>query len=582
MSEADHQNTNFAWPDPLIESILSALAAVEDPHGLSSAVKKAAGEEPPVFVQSLIDGLAYMLNRDPEDERGQYLPMIEWSDGATYPRPLADATDSDHSAWADALLLFGSNPVVRARLNDLLWCVRYQPRPDQRARAANAAMRELWGVEGLEDIETADLLARSLAIARELNHGDLLAETAAALLNAIDDALNSVEWAPGVPLTMIESLAALKPDDQPVELDSLIGRARTKYAADPFISDSVLRLQMARAANPRDRAVVACQAVNVWRREAKNRGGFVGVSFLEKALDLAAREGLTDIAHELRTELQIPRTAEEMGMEAISVDVPLDHDEWEGFIDGLVGTTDGRLTLRRLAAHCPVVESDEEEQATRDYMSQFPLQVLFNGVVTNRDGLPIVHVVSDDQKFEHVQFRNRGFAINLWSVVTANVIHQAHQRGVLEPENFREFVQTELIDADTADGLTRAFEHYLADRFEEATLMILHRIEKILRNAARSVGLAVYEEPSLDGARVGKYKGMGKLLHELRGWVPEANRQYLVTLLTEPRGHNLRNEALHGLRAELGAGDAALAIHAALLLATWGQSQAHPEEDANA
>lgn len=566
---------NFDWPDALVQVIRDVLSDAEGLHELSSAVRSAGGMEPPATVLGLCAGLDYMQNRDASDTRGPYVPLVEWASGASYPRPIRDLSADEPAIWADALVLFGHESLLlKARLSDLLWCLRAQPRPDMRAREANEAMLALGVANAPEDTDAADLLVRALNIAFELNDRELAEDTVSAILIAIDRALRSADWAPGVPLTMIECLAALKAKEQPHELGSLINRARAKYASDPFVSDSILRLQISRAASGADRKTLALETVAIWRTEAGNRGGVVGRSFLEKALDVAVREGLAEVAHEIRVELQVPRTPEEMGMEAISAEVPIDRPEWDTMIDSLVGTTDGRTSLLRLAVHCPLGELEDEDRATRDLISRFPLHAMFDGVVTDRVGLPIVHVVSEEQKFDRVRFRNRALAINLWSVVVVNVLEEAKTRGIMGRDQFREAIDGELINGDVASGLTAAFEHYLRGGFEEATLMVLPRIEIVLRTAAREIGLAIYEEPSLDGTHFGKYKALGKLLHELQGWVPEEDRQYLLTLLVDPRGHNLRNEVMHGLRGDLGAGDAALAIHAALVLARWGRAAA--------
>ncbi len=49
----------------------------------------------------------------------------------------------------------------------------------------------------------------------------------------------------------------------------------------------------------------------MWRDHAEQRGGLVGLAHIERALELARNEGLTDIADELRALLQQPRSADD-------------------------------------------------------------------------------------------------------------------------------------------------------------------------------------------------------------------------------------------------------------------------------
>jgi hypothetical protein len=70
--------------------------------------------------------------------------MLTGTDGYAYAEPLSEVTPDTVAAWADAVRIFDTNDVVVARLGDLLWSIKAKPRPDLRARAAQAAFRRQW------------------------------------------------------------------------------------------------------------------------------------------------------------------------------------------------------------------------------------------------------------------------------------------------------------------------------------------------------------------------------------------------------------------------------------------------------
>jgi hypothetical protein len=96
---------------------------------------------------------------------------------------------------------------------------------------------------------------------------------------------------------------------------------------------------------------------------------------------------------------------------------------------------------------------------------------------------------------------------------------------------------------------------------------------------ARQLGIPVVRavEP---GREIGGVVTLGTLLREMTPVFPDQSwHAYLLNLLADPLGLNLRNSISHGLHGRVGPVDASLLVQAALFLAdlSLGDSQDTPE-----
>jgi hypothetical protein len=127
-----------------------------------------------------------------------------------------------------------------------------------------------------------------------------------------------------------------------------------------------------------------------------------------------------------------------------------------------------------------------------------------------------------------------------------------------------EHYTTQIIPAEVAERVATAVDHFWEGRYDEALLILLPRLESIVRELCRLLGLVIIKEPM--GSDVGGFLQLGSLLSSLKGRLPESRHCYLMTLLTDPIGINLRNRGLHGLIIPGSREEAALAIHVACFL----------------
>jgi hypothetical protein len=129
------------------------------------------------------------------------------------------------------------------------------------------------------------------------------------------------------------------------------------------------------------------------------------------------------------------------------------------------------------------------------------------------------------------------------------------------------FFENEFIDGEPAERIARAVELYWDGQPDESAHVLVPRLEAVLREMARQVGIPVVREP-LPGREIGGAEMLGALLRELQGaFADQGWHAYLLNLLADPLGLNLRNSIGHGLHGTVGHVDAALLVQAAVLLA---------------
>ena len=552
----------------------AAAGDAREMYEVTERLRSEFGPEPSSSVRALAQAMDYHpRSADTRDE--PYGPMIELADGRQYPEPLSQVGERTIAAWKEAADELADIPLVAARLNDLLWVSREKPRPDQRARAAVEAYVGLWNFEGQHAVNRADQLVRALTIAQELRDTPLTASVVDAIIRALEETLASTEWGPGVALRLATSLGSLPMEVRPQKYGELLEMALTRYADDPFIVQDVVALQLAHAGGQTHlRRPLAQVAIDAWEKRADEASGFLSLNYLERALELATNEGMVSEADRLRSKLEVPRTPDELGMQRVATEVSIPVEEIERFLESVVEGDDVGIWLARLALQCPL-DSDLErvQEIVRSQMAEYPLQHLFTTVVLDSDGMPVAHVVTDDQKFERAVAQHESMGIGLWANFLVEVLARAIERGATG-EAVKGFVEASAFDAAGAASIGRAFGYYVGGDYEASLFILLPRIERAVRRIARSLGLSIYEEPRTDGTRYGNYKGLGELLRILKGRAPEAQRRYMSRILVDRLGLNLRNRGLHGLMEEATAADAALAIHVGLILGTWQVAQA--------
>lgn len=562
------------WETSTVEAIKAILEQSLSYHETASRIKAVLPEDEQTSKLALVKALHYhpMPRPDASDAGSRvYSPMFELA-GRIYPERVEDATEATVQAWADAFELFSAYPLVAARVGDLLWLRQFGEKPYRYAQAALVAMRSLWGYSGLEEVYQADNLVRALDLACELNSKALIADIAKDMVAAATSSLQGPDWAPGVEMGLIERLVLLPRRQRPVGLDGLLAAAADAYENDPFLFAAALKCQLQLDGDDLEaRRATALRFIRSWSSAAETAEPLVAQKHLEQALEIAVAEGVgSEEIDKLRVQLQT-KPVRDSDLAVVAVDMGISTDLLSQMLDEILAGDDPSRWLVQLGAYCPVREDRSAvEEFVRTLIQQNAFEFLASTSVLNADGLPAKFLSTDEEKFEFQVKRHDEQAMLIWGYFMELALQQALGREQrLTAAHLVDFLSQSVFGADLAAGIGRAFDHYAAGQFEEALFCCLPRIEAGIRAAARTLGIVIFTEPGTTRSGVGGYKTLGELLEALTGRVPENHRRYLQLLLANPLSFNLRNRAFHGLMQEVSSRDAALVLHAALLMGLW-------------
>lgn len=252
----------------------------------------------------------------------------------------------------------------------------------------------------------------------------------------------------------------------------------------------------------------------------------------------------------------------------MSAEVKIDRDKLERYYGAFVRFDSWQESLAAFGSFGPPGGTLEKmEREVEQQMLAHPIQYLVTKVVVDPDfGVPIWHAADDVSHKVAAMAQAQWMASQLWAVSAVEILDRfaAHYGRPARAELTTYFTST-LIDEAIAERIALAFELWWDDRPDESAHMIAPRIEASIRGLAREIGLPIIMEPY--AGKPGKVRPLGELLYQLRDrFGSEDWRTYLLHLLVDPLGLNLRNVIAHGVRARIERGDAALLLHAAAFL----------------
>lgn len=570
------------------ETIASLEAAVDESNGFpyaGSRLAEAVTDETRDEFAPFVIALGYhFIEHGAEELRaraeGAFGAAMEF-DNKRFPPMVASLPPETLSRWVEVTEVT-ENSALLARLHDLLWVARQGDRPDLHARAASDAYVEVAERTNWHAMDRVDCLSRALELARSVGDDDRIAAAESAMLQLADASLESGGDSdlkgPGISLTLLQALRDLgNLDDE--GLDGRLIRASEHFSGDPHTRDNIADLREPQL-NQEQRTALRKAQIQDWRQVAENETGLTRVLHLEHALEIARVHQLSSEERELLRELQeIPE--DDLDLKEISAEVEIPTEKMEAFVEAFIDPKGlWQVSLMRFGNYGPPGGTDQEvnDQVT-DLMQKAPIQFHVTKVVYGPAGNSIFKAVDDESHRHLAAAERRAFAARLWSLSAVRVLEMIRDRhGRPSESELADFFATELIPADLASRIARSFDLYWDGHFDEAGHMLAPRLERVIRELARRVGIPIIKPPH--GLHPGGVRTLGDLLSALKGaFAEDAWRAYLRNLLADPLGLNLRNAVAHDLHHELESADVALLLHAACFLRLLGARPVGSEHD---
>jgi hypothetical protein len=554
-------------PDDLRPLVDESLATWDWYKAASQLRGDKPADQLPPEVLPLIDGFSYGLTEPGEKSReqwGDFVPMFS-GQGFAYPAPLGLVEPGRLREWAD-LMEEVAHPLVLSRLGDLLWTCKFGAAAHQYCRRAISAYVSLGKSSARTPLYRTYDFIRANELALALNDSELIDHTVEELLAATRRAVEANE-PPGITLRLLATLTRLPQKWVPNGVDELLQEAQGLFPTDPFAFETVVTLQLGRAQqDPERRRELAELLVDRWEREAAASAEMLRITHLERALQLAANHGLSNRATRLRVELQ--EIGEDgLGLKTVSSTVSVPAADVEAYITRFTGDDDWRASITRFGAHCPVeLDRAKAEMQVRELREQAPMLSLVARKVMAEGGVHVKTLSTAEELLSYDLIRQECIRINFWATLAVPIVERIL---ALDPpptvDELAEFFTTDIIQSPVAEAVARAFEHYRRGDNDSSLFTVLPRIETIVRELARRLGVVIIREAR--GAKPGGYRTLGELLASFDEVLePQSVVIYLTTLLSEPLGINLRNAGLHGLIERGTRQHAALALHAVSLL----------------
>jgi hypothetical protein len=557
--------------DPeLVDWIREAVAEAESWEDIRASLQAHDPDGEDVRLRPFVFAFSYRLHERFASTReragGPFGSMVA-GEGWRFPPALADIEEADVATWQAALAAI-DEPAVQARLGDLLWERRAKPDPHLAAATAADGLLALAADERWRSMERAHFLSRALELATQLR--DTARATAAIerLIAFAGADLAGTDGGPGLSLGALRPLVALPPEQRPDDLDAMLQRVSEKYGADPYIVTSVADLRSPLLDGDARQELRRAQ-VQEWRDRAGQVGGMIRVHRLEMALELARRHGCHDEVRELRSELGAIGP-EELELKEIGAEIELPPEEVERFLASFTDAPSWRHALGLLAAQPPPGGSPEElAEAVDRQMEEFPVQFLFGKSLIGPDNATAIFRASTREEHHRLaSAEQRAQHGRIWGMFCARALRRIGEREDRPSVGeMTELLQGDFVDEETAERVASAIELFWEERYDESAHVLVPRIERTLREMARQVGIPVVRavEPGRD---VGGVVMLGTLLFEITPVFPDEDwHAYLLNLLADPLGLNLRNSISHGLHGRVGSVDASLLVQAALFLA---------------
>ena len=478
--------------------------------------------------------------------------------------------------WHD-LSVYVEDPFLVAKLQDLLWLVRYdeRQRPVRYAQGAIESYLRFYD-EALsldfahKQLYLHDLLSRVADLAKEIKAADQFHSPLGERCQA---------WLESTPgenhIWPIRVAARLLEPYRPANLRDYIRALHEHYAASSdwqrrTLAEGLFELELEMATTDDERSRIREAAAEMFLTEARmSEQAALTLAHLERAGEwargAAGESRLTREINDLRRTLDLSAD-----LKKISIKTAIPRQDIRQLREWIIEPPDFRESIHRLVDS--TASQLQDIDGLRDLMQSARQETRLIDVLPVRHihpgGFECCRPTSPEERLEKdmaAQHATLAASVaKLWIEASLDAIRD---RYGLTPAAITEFITEHgLVGQFEGEKFGRAFRHYWDDDYDSAANVALPHIESALRNIALSVGMSIITLPQEGRRKCGGYKQLGAILSLLKGTLGENTVRMLQYLLVDNHGMNLRDNYAHGIQSETPQTDAAIALWIALWL----------------
>lgn len=365
------------------------------------------------------------------------------------------------------------------------------------------------------------------------------------------------------------------PDLLASRIDDALNQALTVYRDGYFVS-YITSFMRSRTVDGDEIQRINRLEVQSYLDEASATTQIVRQAHLQQAIAIANRYGLTDLARQATADLQNIQPSD-LGFATISTPFELPQDKVEMWLANFTYGPDWRhgLTFFTLT-DCPTGTKDELEALARSIAGASVMLSVLPTSVATAEGLPKKTANTDEERRAYLLAKAARIAAVEGALLARGLQRIASTYGVPTEEDLVVLLSTNgQMDQRLSRSLARAFRHFWNEDYESCVHLVVPKIEAAARALLRELDEDIYRIEA--GKDPGGYVGLYTLVTKLEAIaLDESWAYFLLWLLVDRFGPNIRNDVAHGLAVEIGAPDAALALRAATLLITLVAPQPDP------
>jgi hypothetical protein len=488
------------------------------------------------------------------------------------------------------------HPVLQARYADLAWEVaKYRlvaapkgaeapkpirPNADDARRAIDGYIDAVERGLAHDVFDAWRYLGRAVKLAATIGDADRLRRAKAALFDYRDECedadrafsfwqFDEIAWEQrdALALTTEEKAVAVATLER-----ALVLRANhtDPKLFDPYIAQDAAdrlgrwRRQLGEDADARRAATIAGRAFETAAGEAK---GFTAIALLERQAARYRTAGDHEAAARLEQSIKRRAPEAESELKRIETRFEVPADELDNWADQVAGATFEKGLLALAVGN--LIRKGQVEAAVQEIAKEAVLQAQIKIKVMRPDGFPGAEVGSVEEDLDGRAVHHAATVFGAYSLFLDVALARFREKHNVDLERLMTwFAQSPLFAAPRLALVREGIAAWFSEDWLKATHILLPQIEAALRDLLSALGGAVMKPDRHHGGF--QAIGLGEVLsHELfRTLIPEDVRFHLKVLLQDPRGVNLRNEALHGLavREFFGRGIANWLVHALIMV----------------
>lgn len=573
-----------------IDEILNEFENTREPvseHAIASAIRPLL-EKSDSSEQDRIraEYIAFTVVEHYSDESSRwgdhYGPFSVWStaDGTRVENPaLGDVTSEVIEYWMERARE-ATHPVLRCRYADLVWdlstVATSQSPPIDAARIAIEAIIAIardnlheYPTNVFEKLERAYELALSI---QDITHSQAVAQA----LVDYEDRVGKDEtlglWGHSFRILVEDNPSHTDAaftkrlvGDMEKRLARLVDSSRPDHHAVEYAALPLARYYRKNGKMEGSRRVLTAWASAV-SRSAAQASGLVGSTWLKKTYEVLHMYGHHAEADALEDQLQELGRRTNADLHEVSTSFEIPREELESYLDAL---TEGVLSesLDRIAVQF-IPRRDRVEAFLRDMAAKHPFQFLVSQTIVDRGGRPVATIGPLDDDLEGRLVQQASNNIQFEMPFLAAAVERCQEKG-LTPDTLVAHLQKAVwFSSARRSQLEIGIVALLQQNHISAAHILIPQIEAAIRGVVDLLGGTTYKPARSGGLFL---RSLDELLREplVIQALTDDGVFYLRTLLTDPRGWNLRNSVSHGhlLDNDFGAAISTRILHVLIMLA---------------